>query len=37
MPSDSAPRKLSLDWWSFLVALTAALLIKTGVFPHIPW
>lgn len=29
--------KLSLDWWSVLLALAAAALVKTGILPHIPW
>ena len=29
--------KLSLDSWAVLVALLAALLIRAGVFKHIPW
>ncbi len=29
--------KLSLDSWAVLVALLAALLVRTGVFKHIPW
>jgi hypothetical protein len=29
--------KLSLDTWAVLVALVAALLIRAGVFKHIPW
>jgi hypothetical protein len=32
----SGPR-LSLDWWSVLLALFAAALVKTGILPHIPW
>jgi hypothetical protein len=30
-------RKLSMDWWSVIVALTAAALIRFGVLPHIGW
>lgn len=37
MPLSPTSRKLSLDWWSFLVALTAVVLIKSGLFPHVPW
>jgi hypothetical protein len=37
MPPAPAPRKLSLDWWSVIAALAAVLLIKSGLFPHIPW
>lgn len=37
MPSEPAPRKLSLDWWSVIAALAAALLIKSGLLPRIPW
>jgi hypothetical protein len=29
--------KLSLDTWAVLVALLLALLVRTGVFKHIPW
>ena len=33
------PRKwaLSLDAWAVLAAFVAALLIRAGVFKHIPW
>ena len=29
--------KLSLDSWAVIVALLAALLVRAGVFKHIPW
>jgi len=29
--------KLSLDSWAVLVALLAALLIRAGIFKHVPW
>jgi hypothetical protein len=29
--------KLSLDAWAVLVAFLLALLVRTGVFKHIPW
>jgi len=29
--------KLSLDSWAVLIALLAALLVRAGVFKHIPW
>jgi hypothetical protein len=29
--------KLSLDSWAVIVALVAALLVRAGVFKHIPW
>ena len=29
--------KLSLDTWAVLVALLLALLVRIGVFKHIPW
>jgi hypothetical protein len=29
--------KISLDWLALIVALAAAVLIKLGVVPHIPW
>jgi len=31
------PWRLSLDSWAVLVALLAALLVRVGVFKHIPW
>ena len=30
-------RKLSLDTWAVLVAFLLALLVRTGVFKHVPW
>jgi hypothetical protein len=30
-------RLLSLDSWAVLAAFAAAVLIRTGVFKHIPW
>jgi hypothetical protein len=35
----SNPKKwiLSLDAWAVLAAFAAALLIRAGVFKHIPW
>ena len=29
--------KLSLDTWAVLVAFLLALLVRTGVFKHVPW
>jgi hypothetical protein len=29
--------RLSLDSWAVVIALLAALLVRTGVFKHIPW
>jgi hypothetical protein len=29
--------RLSLDSWAVVVALLAALLIRAGVFKHVPW
>ena len=29
--------RLSLDWWTVLAALAAALLVKVGALPAIPW
>jgi hypothetical protein len=31
------PWRLSLDSWAIVVALLAALLVRAGVFKHIPW
>jgi len=37
-PAGSGSRwKLSLDTWAVLAAFLAALLIRAGVFKHIPW
>jgi len=30
-------RRISLDTWAVLLALLAALLIRTGVFKVVPW
>jgi hypothetical protein len=30
-------RRISLDWWTVLAALAAALLVKVGLLPAIPW
>jgi hypothetical protein len=30
-------KTLSVDWWSVIVALAAAALIRMGVVPHISW
>jgi hypothetical protein len=35
-PMQLRPR-LSIDWWSVITALSAAILIKFGILPHIPW
>ena len=29
--------KVSLDSWAVLLALLAALLVRAGVFKHVPW
>jgi hypothetical protein len=29
--------KLSLDTWAVLLAFLAALLIRAGIFKHVPW
>jgi hypothetical protein len=31
------PWRLSLDSWAVVVALLAALLVRAGIFKHIPW
>ena len=30
-------KTLSADWWAVILSLAAALLIKAGVLPGIPW
>lgn len=41
VPAASAPAKknwlLSLDSWAVVAAFAAALLIRAGVFKHVPW
>jgi hypothetical protein len=37
MVADKKKWRLSLDSWAVLVALLAALLIRAGVFKHVPW
>jgi hypothetical protein len=34
---DKKPWRFSLDSWAVIVALLAALLVRVGVFKHIPW
>jgi hypothetical protein len=36
---ETEPKKkgISLDTWAVLVAFLAALLVRVGVFKHIPW
>jgi hypothetical protein len=29
--------KLSVDWWSVILALTAVVLVRLGVLPNITW
>jgi hypothetical protein len=31
------PWRLSLDSWAVVAALLAALLVRAGVFKHVPW
>jgi hypothetical protein len=37
MTADRKGPRLSLDWWSVIAALGAAVLIRLGVLPHVPW
>jgi hypothetical protein len=30
-------KNLSVDWWSVIIALAAAALVRSGAAPHIPW
>lgn len=34
---DKEKWRLSLDSWAVVVAFLAALLIRAGVFKHVPW
>ncbi len=29
--------RISIDWWSVLIALTAVTLVRLNLLPHIPW
>jgi hypothetical protein len=29
--------KISVDWWSVILATGAVLLVRFGLIPHIPW
>jgi len=30
-------RRLGIDWWAVIAALSAVALIKLGVLAHVPW
>jgi hypothetical protein len=30
-------KKLSLDWWAVLIGLGAAVMVRVGFLPRIPW
>lgn len=32
-----AKKRISLDWWTVLAAFAAALLVKVGILPAVPW
>jgi hypothetical protein len=34
---DSRKKWLSIDTWAVIIAFGAALLIRAGVFKHVPW
>jgi hypothetical protein len=36
-PVEPGKKSISLDSWAVLAAFLAALLIRVGVFKHIPW
>jgi hypothetical protein len=36
-PLTPGKKLLSIDTWAVLIALGAALLIRTGVLSHVPW
>jgi hypothetical protein len=36
-PLTSRKKWLSIDTWAVLIALAAALLVRTGVLTHVPW
>jgi hypothetical protein len=33
----STRKFIGLDWWAVILALTAALAVKFGIVPNIPW
>jgi len=34
---DKTTPKISLDWWTVIVSVGAALLVRFGIAPRIPW
>jgi hypothetical protein len=36
-PMEKSPFRLSVDWYAVILSGLAAVCIKLGVFPHIPW
>jgi hypothetical protein len=37
MPNSTRPARVSLDWWSVIVAAAAVVLIKSNLLARIPW
>jgi hypothetical protein len=37
MAEKDGGRTLSVDWWAVILALLAAIAVKLGAFPRIPW
>lgn len=37
MKTNSSKPTLSLDWWTVLISLAVALLVKFGILKGIPW
>jgi hypothetical protein len=37
MAENKGGQTLSVDWWAVILALLAAIVVKMGFSPHVPW
>jgi hypothetical protein len=35
--ADQLKSRLSLDWWAVILAVVAAVAVKSGLLPAVPW